>query len=119
MTVKAHPDILIIGAKLSFRKREGEGVAFWNAIERYHSTVHTMSDAGATKTLHIYEWNVRHHASNWARPFRIIETRFTVGNAQYGGWLIPYSVIDSKNVEFTYALREIVEDGNVYIGITQ
>ena len=40
-----------------------------------------------------------------------------VGIAQYGGWLVPQKSIDTQNAAFITALREIVEDGSIYIGI--
>ena len=41
-----------------------------------------------------------------------------VGIAQYGGWLVPQKSIDTQNTALTSALREIVEDGSIYIGIS-
>ncbi|KAL4802481.1 FAD-binding domain-containing protein [Aspergillus unguis] len=40
-----------------------------------------------------------------------------VGVAQYGGWLIPRSVVDSNNQRLTDAYRCIVEDGGTVINV--
>ena len=41
-----------------------------------------------------------------------------VGIAQYGGRLIPQSLIKNKVALFTKAVREIVMDGSIYIGVS-
>ena len=41
-----------------------------------------------------------------------------VGIAQYGGRLIPQSVVEDKTAELTRALKEIVEAGAIYIGVS-
>ncbi|MCJ1356498.1 MAG: hypothetical protein MMC33_006493 [Icmadophila ericetorum] len=153
MTVKAHPDIPMTGARLAFQKRNGEDAAFWGAIEYYHSIAHTMSEVGGTTvcmftsgTFDIMPLTVpglsvssvrslltplTEKLSQLGIPYNIEVRQYpgflqqhyamfdfiAVGIAQYGGWLIPQSVIDSKNSELTSALREIVEDGNVVFGI--
>ncbi|KAL3447689.1 hypothetical protein BJX65DRAFT_90227 [Aspergillus insuetus] len=40
-----------------------------------------------------------------------------VGIAQYGGWLIPRSVIETNNDALTFAYRAIVEDGATVINV--
>lgn len=40
-----------------------------------------------------------------------------VGEAQYGGWLIPRSVVEKNNEELTKAYREITENGGTFIGV--
>lgn len=40
-----------------------------------------------------------------------------VGQAQYGGWLIPRSVVKNKNDDLTEAYRYILEDGGTFIGV--
>lgn len=40
-----------------------------------------------------------------------------VGIAQYGGWLIPRSVVESNNEALTSAYREINNDGAQFVGI--
>ncbi|PYI10717.1 FAD-binding domain-containing protein [Aspergillus sclerotiicarbonarius CBS 121057] len=40
-----------------------------------------------------------------------------VGEAQYGGWLIPRSVVQENNTALTEAYRQITEDGGTFIGV--
>ncbi|GLB05983.1 hypothetical protein AtubIFM57258_001278 [Aspergillus tubingensis] len=40
-----------------------------------------------------------------------------VGEAQYGGWLIPRSVVHENNTALTAAYRQITEDGATFIGV--
>lgn len=40
-----------------------------------------------------------------------------VGIAQYGGWLIPRSIVETNNDELTDAYRYITEDGAQFIGV--
>ncbi|PWY80895.1 FAD-binding domain-containing protein [Aspergillus sclerotioniger CBS 115572] len=40
-----------------------------------------------------------------------------VGEAQYGGWLIPRSVVQNNNTALTQAYRQITEDGATFIGV--
>ncbi|TPR02971.1 FAD dependent oxidoreductase family protein [Aspergillus niger] len=40
-----------------------------------------------------------------------------VGEAQYGGWLIPRSVVRENNTALTAAYRQITEDGATFIGV--
>lgn len=44
---------------------------------------------------------------------RVIE----VGTSQYGGWLIPRSVVENNNTALSQAYREITEDGATFIGV--
>lgn len=154
MTVKAHPDLPITGAKLAFTKKEGEDVAFWEAIEYYHSIAHSMSEAGGM-TVYVFtsstfnimpltmpgmseaavkgilmpftkklsELGVAHDLTVQESPGYLAHHNrmfdpILVGIAQYGGWLIPQTVVEKKNKPFTQASREIVEDGAIYIGIS-
>ncbi|OQD91127.1 hypothetical protein PENANT_c001G02085 [Penicillium antarcticum] len=46
-----------------------------------------------------------------------IQQDIGVGEAQYGGWLIPRSVVQKNNTALTQAYREITEDGATFIGV--
>jgi hypothetical protein len=49
--------------------------------------------------------------------FNDIQREIGVGEAQYGGWLIPRSVVQKNNRALTKAFREITEDGATFIGV--
>lgn len=55
--------------------------------------------------------------SSYARQFDGMQQAIGVGEAQYGGWLIPRSVVQSNNKGLTAAYREITEDGATFIGV--
>jgi hypothetical protein len=47
-----------------------------------------------------------------------MQSEIEVGIAQYGGWLIPRSVVEQNNDNLTSAYRYITEDGAQFIGVT-
>ena len=49
--------------------------------------------------------------------FKAMQRTIGVGEAQYGGWLIPRSVVEHNNTALTKAYREITEDGGTFIGV--
>lgn len=49
--------------------------------------------------------------------FKAVQRTIGVGDAQYGGWLIPRSVVEKNNKDLTQAYREITEDGGTFIGV--
>ncbi|KAE8149173.1 hypothetical protein BDV25DRAFT_168017 [Aspergillus avenaceus] len=49
--------------------------------------------------------------------FTGMQNAIEVGIAQYGGWLIPRSVVETNNDELTAAYRSITEDGATFIGV--
>jgi hypothetical protein len=49
--------------------------------------------------------------------FNGMQQEIGVGEAQYGGWLIPRSVVQKNNKALTKAYREITEDGATFIGV--
>lgn len=54
--------------------------------------------------------------SYW-EEFQAMQGTIPVGEQQYGGWLIPRSVVENDNDALTQAYREIVEDGGTFIGV--
>jgi hypothetical protein len=49
--------------------------------------------------------------------FNGMQSAIEVGIAQYGGWLIPRSVVEQNNDNLTSAYRYITEDGAQFIGV--
>ena len=49
--------------------------------------------------------------------FSAMQGEIGVGQAQYGGWLIPRSVVLDNNADLTAAYRYITEDGGTFIGV--
>lgn len=49
--------------------------------------------------------------------FQDMQGEIQVGTAQYGGWLVPRSVVQNNNKNLTNAYREITEAGATFIGV--
>ncbi|KAJ5100638.1 CAZyme family AA7 [Penicillium angulare] len=49
--------------------------------------------------------------------FKVEQRTIGVGEAQYGGWLVPRSLIKNNNKALVQAYREIVEGGGTFIGV--
>ncbi|KAL2847776.1 hypothetical protein BJY01DRAFT_234168 [Aspergillus pseudoustus] len=54
---------------------------------------------------------------SYLAQFSTMQGAIQVGIAQYGGWLIPRSVIKANNNALTAAYRDIVEDGAIVINV--
>ena len=54
---------------------------------------------------------------SYLSQFSAMQGEIGVSEAQYGGWLIPRSVVKENNDALTTAYREIVEDGATFIGV--
>lgn len=55
--------------------------------------------------------------STYLEEFNGMQGEINVGIAQYGGWLIPRSVVLNNNANLTKAYRSITEDGAQFIGV--
>ncbi|KAL3455908.1 hypothetical protein BJX64DRAFT_271512 [Aspergillus heterothallicus] len=55
--------------------------------------------------------------SSYLTQFSAMQGAIEVGIAQYGGWLIPRSVVETNNDGLTSAYRHIVEDGGTVINV--
>lgn len=72
------------------------------------------------KALHIpYELNITQSSTYLEHYMKLIEPNPTqlVENGQYGGRLLPLSVIEKNNTQLTEAIREITKDGVTFVGI--
>jgi hypothetical protein len=49
--------------------------------------------------------------------FRDMQGVIEVGTAQYGGWLVPRSVVQNNNTALVKAYRNITESGGTFIGV--
>jgi hypothetical protein len=49
--------------------------------------------------------------------FQAMQGTIEVGTAQYGGWLVPRSVLENNNTALVQAYREITEAGATFIGV--
>ncbi|KAJ5770175.1 uncharacterized protein N7511_002226 [Penicillium nucicola] len=54
---------------------------------------------------------------SYLEEFNGMQQEIGVGEAQYGGWLIPRSVVQKNNKALTQAYQEITEDGATFIGV--
>ncbi|KAL4863901.1 hypothetical protein BDV12DRAFT_206087 [Aspergillus spectabilis] len=70
-----------------------------------------LSGLGIKYTLHSDQF------PTYLAQFSAMQGAIDVGIAQYGGWLIPRSVVDSNNDALTSAYRHIVEDGATVINV--
>ncbi|KAL2008121.1 hypothetical protein VTN00DRAFT_8103 [Thermoascus crustaceus] len=55
--------------------------------------------------------------STYLEQYNTMQGEIQVGIAQYGGWLIPRSVVQNNNDQLTQAYRYITEDGAQFIGV--
>ena len=55
--------------------------------------------------------------ANFLDEFNTMQSEIGVGQAQYGGWLIPRSIVLNKNDDLTAVYRYITEDGGTFIGV--
>ncbi|KAL4898678.1 hypothetical protein BDV59DRAFT_167331 [Aspergillus ambiguus] len=55
--------------------------------------------------------------SSYLSEFSSMQSEIEVGIAQYGGWLVPRSVVQDNNEALTEAYRSITEDGATFIGV--
>ena len=153
MTAKAHPDIPVSGANLTFTNDGISQDTFYEAVAAYHAILPTIVDAGVMsiciftnttfvlgpltgpglpaveleqllmpflnklKQLHIkYLWVVRQFPGYLAQ-FTAMQFPIQVGTSQYGGRLIPRSVVADENEKLTSAYRFINENGGVVCGV--
>lgn len=72
--------------------------------------------AGLKKLGIKYTLNSAQFDTYWDE-FQGMQGTIPVGEEQYGGWLIPRSVVENNNKGLTQAYREIVEDGGAFIGV--
>ncbi|PIG82789.1 FAD binding domain protein [Aspergillus arachidicola] len=54
---------------------------------------------------------------SYLEEFNAMQGAIEVATAQYGGWLIPRSVVETNNDGLTAAYRHITEDGATFIGV--
>ncbi|KAL5335536.1 hypothetical protein BJX70DRAFT_374964 [Aspergillus crustosus] len=54
---------------------------------------------------------------SYLSQFSTMQGEIGVGTAQYGGWLIPRSVVTNNNEALTEGYRHITEDGVTFIGV--
>lgn len=54
---------------------------------------------------------------SYLAEFNAMQRPIDVGIAQYGGWLVPRSVVQNNNEALTAAYRHITEDGATFIGV--
>ncbi|KAJ5120746.1 uncharacterized protein N7515_010134 [Penicillium bovifimosum] len=55
--------------------------------------------------------------SSYLQEFNTMQQEIGVGEAQYGGWLIPRTAVQNSNDRLNAALRQITEDGATFIGV--
>lgn len=58
-----------------------------------------------------------HQFPSYLAEYNAMQNPIQVGIAQYGGWLIPRSVVQTNNNDLTAAYRRITEDGAQFIGV--
>lgn len=151
LTSKAHKDIPVSAANLTFTNEGISPERFYAAIGAYHESLASIVDAGImslsiftntsftispmtapgiskAQLAHLlrpyltkledlgikYSMGLQQF-SGYLAQFTAMQVPISVGTAQYGGRLIPRSVVENNNSNLTAALRSIVEDsdGNV------
>ncbi|KAI4162238.1 MAG: hypothetical protein LQ342_004106 [Letrouitia transgressa] len=146
LTSKAHPDIPVTGANLTFSSQGLEKDVYYKALSAWHTTLPRMVDAGAMtitfvdknsftiapftgpgisveqaqalfdpflatlKELKIpYNYTPPTLFPGYYAQFQAFMAPIAVGVAQYGGRLIPRSVVENNNEALTAAIRGILE----------
>ncbi|GME28821.1 FAD/FMN-containing isoamyl alcohol oxidase MreA [Neofusicoccum parvum] len=153
MTSKAHEDIPVAGANLTFSAEGLTADTYYEAVGAWHTALPKVVDAGAmvvwyftntsfslspitapgvsaedlTALLQPYldkldELNITystyiHQFPGYYAQFSTMQSPIQVGIAQYGGWLVPRSVVETNNDALTAAYRNITEDGAIFIGV--
>ncbi|KAI9878323.1 MAG: hypothetical protein M1830_001256 [Pleopsidium flavum] len=153
LTAKAHKDMPVSGANLTFSNTNISPETFYEAIGTWHTLVSTIVDAGAmgiwtftntsftispltapgiskdhlttllepftdtlTKLGIKYNMTIKQFPS-YLSEFKTMQAPIKVGTAQFGGRLIPRSVVENNNAALTAAFRNITEDGALVIGV--
>ena len=70
-----------------------------------------LAELGIEYDMHAEEF------PNYKSQFTAMMGAVGVGESQYGGWIIPRSVVQNDNDALTTAFREITEDGATFIGV--
>ena len=154
LTSKAHPDIPVSGANLTFTSQGLSQDAYYDAIEFYHSTIlPAIVDSGAVSvwyfdntsfsispltapgldvtllnslldpftqllsSLGVNFTSVSRQFDTFLDQYNTMQTPIQVGIAQYGGRLIPRSVVQSNSKALTSAYRNITSSGALFIGV--
>ncbi len=153
MTSKAHTDIPVSAANLTFTNEGTTQDKFYEAVSTFHSSLPAMVDAGVmaiwyfTNTsfaispltapgvpadtlkhfmnpltdkltgLGIQYTQVVRQFPTYMDEFDAMQAPIEVGIAQYGGRLIPRSVVQNNNSALTAAYRYINENGGLFIGV--
>lgn len=153
LTVKAHENIPVSGANLTFSNEGISQDAYYEAVSAYHTTLPALVDAGAMSVWYFtntsftispltgpgvpaaelerlmspflnkveqlgikYNLVVRQFSS-FLEQFTGMQPPLEVGILQFGGRLIPRSVIKESNDALTSVYRYINEHGGQFIGV--
>ncbi|OJD30446.1 fad binding domain protein [Diplodia corticola] len=153
MTSKAHHDIPVSGANLTFTAEGLSAETFYAAIGAWEAELPKLADAGAMaiysftntffaiapitapgvssdqlatllqpyedklSSLNITYSSYIHQFDGYYSQFSTMQSPIQVGIAQYGGWLLPRSLVETNNAALNAAYRNITEDGATIINI--
>ncbi|KKY27826.1 putative fad fmn-containing isoamyl alcohol oxidase [Diplodia seriata] len=153
MTSKAHRDIPVSGANLTFTADGLSADTFYEAIGAWQTELPKFVDAGAMiiytftnsffaitpitapgvssdelasllqpykdklASLNITYSSYIHQFDGYYSQFSTMQSPIQVGIAQYGGWLLPRSVVETSNDALVAAYRNITEDGATFINV--
>ncbi|KAJ7823430.1 hypothetical protein B0H14DRAFT_2826767 [Mycena olivaceomarginata] len=132
MTSKAHPDTATSAMNMTIVASDTTQDAYYEAIEFFHSTLPTIVDSGAMTYLAPFETKLNelnitftsYYAqfdsyldSYDAMFYDAIFSPDAISIAQYGGRLIPRSVVENNNSALTQAYRDINNLGGQVIGV--
>ncbi|KAL0253181.1 hypothetical protein SLS55_010634 [Diplodia seriata] len=153
MTSKAHQDIPVSGANLTFTADGLSADTFYEAIGAWQTELPKFVDAGAMviytftnsffaitpitapgvssdelasllqpykdklASLNITYSSYIHQFDGYYSQFSTMQSPIQVGIAQYGGWLLPRSVVETSNDALVAAYRNITEDGATFINV--
>ncbi|KAL3481553.1 hypothetical protein BJX99DRAFT_218486 [Aspergillus californicus] len=84
-------------------------------VAKLQSLVKPFTDG--LKTLGINYTSYAHQFPSYLSQFNAMQGAIEVGIAQYGGWLIPRSVVQENNQALTAGYRHITESGATFIGV--
>lgn len=156
LTSKAHTDVPVSGANLTFYSEGVSTDTFYAAVSAWHANLPKIVDAGAMTVYYIssaefqltpftgpgisasyakellqpfldslndlgIDYNITGPSDfpSYLDEFNTFQLPIEVGVAQYGGRLIPRSVVENNNDGFTAAIRNVTQNNatGLFVGI--
>ncbi|KAJ5794907.1 hypothetical protein N7457_001506, partial [Penicillium paradoxum] len=89
----------------------GPNIPIADLVDLVKPFTDALDNAGINYTM------VANQYDSYLSEFHDMQGEIQVGTAQYGGWLVPRSVVEENNKGLINAYREITEAGGTFIGV--